>query len=151
MSLLSHSLVPPLPACFTGMFSSRTLFTLRFFYGKATHCMIVCENDTKPTDPKAVQKRKLIMSVTAACSKGITGKELMSFFSYFQALQQKTSRILTWPNKCLFDGAGNGQSSRIQMESKCSSICIPGIIVLDLHCRQRGLRTIWSYMLLLRY
>ena len=51
--------------------------------------LIVCENDTRPTDPKAVQKRKLIMSVTAACSKGITGKELMSFFSYFQALAVK--------------------------------------------------------------
>ena len=53
--------------------------------------LIVCENDTRPTDPKAVQRRTLIMSVTAvaACSKGITGKELMSFFSYFQALAVK--------------------------------------------------------------
>ena len=41
--------------------------------------LIVCENDTRPTDPKAVQRRKLIMSVIAACSKGITGKELVSF------------------------------------------------------------------------
>ena len=57
--------------------------------------LIVCENDTtcraiftRPTHPKAVPRRKLklIMSVTGACSKGITGKELMSFFSYFQAL-----------------------------------------------------------------
>ena len=60
--------------------------------------LIVCENGTRPTDPKAVQsrqRRKLIMSVTAACSKGITGKELLSFFSYFQALAVKTSGILT--------------------------------------------------------
>ena len=51
--------------------------------------LIVCESDTRPIDPKAVQRRKLIMSVTAACSKGITGKELMLFFSYFQALAVK--------------------------------------------------------------
>ena len=49
--------------------------------------LIVCDNATRPTDPKAVQRRKLIMSVIAASSKGITGKEFMSFFSYFQALQ----------------------------------------------------------------
>ena len=43
--------------------------------------LIVCDNDTRPTNknPKAVQRRKLIMPVA--------GKELMSFFSYFQALQ----------------------------------------------------------------
>ena len=51
--------------------------------------LIVCENDTRPTDPKAVQRRKLIMSVIAACSKGTAGKELMSFFSFFHALAVK--------------------------------------------------------------
>ena len=58
------------------------------------------------------------MSVASACSKCLTGKELMSFFSYFQALQQKTSRILTWPNKYLFDGAGKGQGSRTEVDPK---------------------------------
>ena len=58
------------------------------------------------------------MSVSAACTKGITGKELISFFSYFQALQQKTSRILIWPNKYLFGGARKGQGSRTEVDSK---------------------------------
>ena len=61
--------------------------------------LIVCENDARPTDwptdPKAVRNRTkekidhVCTSVTAARSKGITGKELMSFFSYFQTLAVK--------------------------------------------------------------
>ena len=40
-----------------------------------------------PTNPN--QKRKLIMSKAAATSKGITWKELVSFFSYFQACSKR--------------------------------------------------------------
>ena len=40
--------------------------------------------------------------------KGVTVKELMSFFSYFQV----------WHKYLLFDGAGSGQGSKTQMDSK---------------------------------
>ena len=51
-------------------------------------------------------------------SKGVTGKELMSFFLHFKALQLRISHMLMWRHKYLFDGAGNGQSSRTQADSK---------------------------------
>ena len=55
--------------------------------------------------------------------------------------------MLIWSHKyLLFDGAGSGQGSRTQMDSKLlyhymapSSICMPGIIVLVMNCRQREL------------
>ena len=43
--------------------------------------LTVCDNDTRP-DAKAVQKRKLIMSVGAACSKGITGETHVILFVF---------------------------------------------------------------------
>ena len=84
MSLLSHSFGTPSPGMFTpGCFPAGLCL---HYFSFMERPLIVCDNDTRP-NPKAVQRRKLIMSVAAACSKGITGKELVSFFSYFQALQ----------------------------------------------------------------
>ena len=82
MSLLSHSFGTPSPGMFPRDVSLPDFVYTIYFYGRQH---IVCDNDTRP-NPTAVQRRKLIVSVAAACSKGITGKELMSFFSYFQAL-----------------------------------------------------------------
>ena len=64
------------------------------------------------------------MSIAAA-------KELMSFFSYFQALQLKTNHTYDYPG---FDGAGKGQGSRTQVDSKTLCMNIPIGIVHQFTC-----------------
>ena len=44
------------------------------------------------------------------------------------AVLLKTSRILTWPNKYLFDGAGKGQDSRTEVDKRDSSSNPIGIV-----------------------
>ena len=158
MSLLPHSFGTPLCRYVLCL----TLFTLRFLLLRKGNslCAMMILGLVILKSPSKLSRRELIMSIAAA-------KELMSFFSYFQALQLKTNHtcdLANWTNTYPgFDGAGKGQAlsqgSRTQVDSKtmyeyphwdCSSIYMPGI-VLDLYCHQSSLRTVWSLMLLLRY
>ena len=74
MSLLSHSFSTP-----SQCVPLRVDFVyITLFYGKE---LVLCDNDARPTN-SAVQLKGIL--IVSGSIKGVTVKELMSFFSYFQ-------------------------------------------------------------------
>ena len=80
-------------------------------------------------------------------SKGVTVKVLISFFSYFQVWQSYVDMAAQISYYLMELAVVKAQELKRTQSTKrlqypyldCSSICMPGIIVLVMNCQQREL------------